>query len=111
MAAFFNVFEHCKAVALESGDGVIVIGIAHIEKVMDDFGLIGSRRLRGTDIHPAVDLHRINGDEFDIGAATRQRHRQRGLPRSSRTYKREVSTARTKPWRRTHPAVTAKRVR
>jgi hypothetical protein len=36
LAAFFNVGEHRQTVTLKPSDGVIVIGIAHIEEVMNN---------------------------------------------------------------------------
>ena len=40
-----------------------------------DGALIVERRLGGADVHPAIDLHRVDRNDLDIAARFGQRHR------------------------------------
>ena len=48
--------------------------------------------LRGADVHAAIDLRRIDADDFD-GKALRERHRERALARRGRTHQQHRGNA------------------
>ena len=92
---------------LPSGDGVIGDGelvgrVDEVEAVMPHRSLIVDRRLGRADVHPPVDLHRVDGDKFGIGMQTGQRHRHVTLARRCRPEDDEWCS-------RCHPASTAMR--
>ena len=47
-------------------------------------GAFVERRLGGADVHPSVDLHGIDGDQFDVGVPAGEGHRHVALARRGR---------------------------
>ncbi len=62
-----------------------LVGHANIYKVMRHAAALLGSRLRGADIHPAVQLTRLGSDDFGA-EPLRERHRDRGLPGSGRPH-------------------------
>ena len=60
----------------------------------------GDRRLGSTDVHPAVDGHRVDADDLGVRSPPCEREGERRLARSRRSYEREV----TRPYRVTGPS-------
>ena len=50
----------------------------HVREMMRHGGALGGRRLGGADVHAAIDLHGIGGDDFGVEAAG-QRERDGGF--------------------------------
>ncbi len=68
----------------EVGDREVVCRIDEIEAMMRHRGAVGERRLGGADVHPPVDLHRIDDDQFDLVVAVGQGHGDVALPGGGR---------------------------
>ena len=73
---------------LELADGEGVGRVDQIDEMVSDAGLLGCRGCGGADVHPAVDLHRVDRDEFCLTAspanAIDERKRKRRLAGGSR---------------------------
>ncbi len=65
--------------------------IGDVDEVVANRGTISGRRLRGTDVHPPVHLHRVERDDLDIIEGRGHRERDRRLARRGRTDDREVA--------------------
>ncbi|CAB4610342.1 unannotated protein [freshwater metagenome] len=72
VAAGFDRLENHPTIRLESRNRVIVVGIDDVDQMMTDLRLFRTRRLRGSDIHTPVDLHRVHGDDFEIVSGSGQ---------------------------------------
>ena len=73
---------------LELADGEGVGRVDQIDEVVPDLGLLGCRGCGRADVHPAVDLHRVDRDELCLTTrranAIDERKRERRLARGSR---------------------------
>ncbi len=68
----------------EVGDGELVGGVDEVDAVVLHRHAVVHRRLGGADVHAPVDLHGIDGDEFDFRMRPGQRHRHVALARRGR---------------------------
>ena len=70
-------------VATESRGLISIVGIGHVDQMVDDDSTRLGTRLAGRHVHAAVDLPRIGADDLDRHSS-RQRRRHRSLPHTGR---------------------------
>ena len=69
LVASSDVVERISCGDPELGDRELDVGIDDVDEVVTYLGLLGGRRLGGADVHPAVDLHRVDGHDLDADDA------------------------------------------
>ncbi len=85
-AAGGDVLLHPPGFGHKAGDVPILTRVSHIDEVMSDARPLGHRRLGGTDVHPAVDLHRVSRHDLDVTQFLSYQHPEGRFTRGSWAY-------------------------
>src|SRR5689334_1165767 len=96
-AARLDVRDRGARRSLGAGDRPVLPRIGDVDEMVRHRGALLGRRLRGTDVHAPVHLHRVDRDDLDVTEGARDRQRERGLPRCGRTDEGEVGDAQAQP--------------
>jgi len=87
--AGLNVSDERARVRLVVGDARLVGDIKHVEHVMWHSAPLGKRKFGRSDVHAAIQLHRVGVDDLGRSSCSLERlgdiERKRGLARAGRT--------------------------
>ncbi len=88
--ALFDLGDGGAGLVLEPRHRPFVVGVGHVDEVVAHRGALGAAGLRGADVEPAVDLHRVDRHDLDVTERSRDLERERRLPGGSGADDREV---------------------
>ncbi len=78
---------------LEVGHREVLVGVDQVEQVVGHGGTGRRVRLRRPDVHPPVDAHGIDGDQFGVAPPHCQRERRGRLARGGHADQRDCGQA------------------
>ena len=87
----FDVGDDTPRGSLEIRDREVLGRIDEIDHVHAQAGALGNRRLRSTDVHPAVHGHRVDAHDLGVRTASCEPECERRLAGSRRSYEHQVA--------------------